>query len=334
MPEDAVGKAIASLVALGAPFSSSDVAEAAGVSRQAAHKALRLLKAKGMVRTEGAGRAARWAAAAGGPLRLVFPLPTLAEDRVWSEHLEPHPAVRALGPVGRAALSYAVTEMLNNAIDHSGGRELELRFEHDEKSVAFTILDDGVGIFERVREGLRLRGLHQAAAELGKGKVTTDPARHTGEGVFFTSKLAQRFEAESSGLCWLVDNERKDTAILDVPMREGTRLHVELLRRPRQSLAQLFKKYTEDLKFTRTELVVKLFEHGTEFVSRSEARRLMHGLEKFRKVTLDFRGVKGVGQGFADEVFRVWPAAHRGVAVEPVTMAPAVKFMVERARRR
>lgn len=57
---------------------------------------------------------------------------------------------------------------------------------------------------------------------------------------------------------------------------------------------------------------MKLFEHGTQFVSRSEARRLMHGLKKFKKVTLDFRGVKGVGQGFADEVFRVWPAAHRG----------------------
>jgi hypothetical protein len=331
MPEDRVGKAIAALLAQGAPFSSTAVADAAGVSRQAAHKALRLLQAKGLVRTDGAARAARWSGTEGGPLRLVFALATLAEDRVWSQHFEPHLAVLALGESGRASLGYAVTEMLNNAIDHSGGSELELLFEPGEKTVSFTVLDDGVGIFDRVRQGLKLRGLYEAAAELGKGKVTTDPARHTGEGVFFTSKIALRFEAESNGLCWVVDNRRRDTAILEAPPRQGTRLHVELPRRPRQSLAQLFRHYTDDLQFTRTEVVVKLFEHGTQFVSRSEGRRLMHGLERFRKVTLDFRGVRGVGQGFADEVFRVWPAQHPGVAVEPVAMARAVAFMVKRA---
>jgi hypothetical protein len=42
--------------------------------------------------------------------------------------------------------------------------------------------------------------------------------------------------------------------------------------------------------------------------------------------------VRGAGQGFADEVFRVWARAHPGVALTPVNMAPPVEFMVERAR--
>lgn len=334
MREDRVGRSIAALVAGGAPFSSAAVAGAAGVSRQAAHKALQRLREQGAVRPVGAGRAARWVGAAGGSLRLVFPLATLAEDRVWAGHLESHPAVRTLGASGRAALAYAVTEMLNNAIDHSGGRELELRFEPRPRSIAFTVIDDGVGLFQRVRRGLKLRGAYDAAAELGKGKVTTDPARHTGEGIFFTSRVAARFEAESGGLCWAVDNVRRDTAILDAPPRRGTRVFVEVPRRPRRSLEQIFARYTDDLQFTRTEVVVKLFERGTQFVSRSEARRLMHGLERFRKVTLDFRGVRGVGQGFADEVFRVWPAGHPGVEVVPVAMAKSVAFMIGRARGR
>jgi hypothetical protein len=69
------------------------------------------------------------------------------------------------------------------------------------------------------------------------------------------------------------------------------------------------------------------------FVSRSEAKRLLRGLDRFREVVLDFRSVDLVGQGFADEVFRVWATRHPEVALAPVGMIPAVAFFVERARR-
>jgi hypothetical protein len=83
-----------------------------------------------------------------------------------------------------------------------------------------------------------------------------------------------------------------------------------------------------------TRKTIKLFAHGVEFVSRSEAKRLVHGLDRFREVILDFEGVTMVGQGFADEVFRVWARAHPDVSLEPIRMKETVAFMVERARRR
>ena len=334
MPRLDSSSVIFSLLAEARPFSSSEVAERAGVSRQAAHKTLRKLEEAGTVRSEGAGRAARWLGKADGPLRLRFPLATSAEDRIWTGHLASHPGVVALGPRARSLLSYAATEMLNNAIEHSGGRELELRFEVAGSKLILEVLDDGVGIFEHVRKKLKLPLALDAAAELTKGKVTTDPARHSGEGIFFTSKASTRFEAQSGGLRWLVDNDRSDTAILEAPPGKGTRIRVELPRKPARSLKQVFARYTDGSAFTRTEIVVKLFEHGTDFVSRSEARRLLHGLDRFRRVTLDFRGVSGVGQGFADEVFRVWPARHPGIELKPIRMAAPVKFMVRRATRR
>jgi hypothetical protein len=55
-------------------------------------------------------------------------------------------------------------------------------------------------------------------------------------------------------------------------------------------------------------------------------------LTDFRHVTLDFSGVEMVGQGFCDEVFRVFARAHPEVALEPVGMNDAVTFMVARAR--
>jgi hypothetical protein len=80
--------------------------------------------------------------------------------------------------------------------------------------------------------------------------------------------------------------------------------------------------------------VVELFAINSRFISRSEAKRVLHGLDKFREVILDFTNVESVGQGFADEVFRVWASGHPEVRLVPVNMNEAATFMVERARRR
>jgi hypothetical protein len=78
---------------------------------------------------------------------------------------------------------------------------------------------------------------------------------------------------------------------------------------------------------------VKLFGLGRDFVSRSEARRILEGLDRFREVIVDFEGVPSVGQGFADEVFRVFPSRHPGVRLVPIRMNDEVNFFVERALR-
>jgi len=48
---------------------------------------------------------------------------------------------------------------------------------------------------------------------------------------------------------------------------------------------------------------------------------------------LDFARVEGVGQGFVDEVLRVWASEHPEVRIEPVNMTPTVAFMVRRGLR-
>jgi hypothetical protein len=98
-----------------------------------------------------------------------------------------------------------------------------------------------------------------------------------------------------------------------------------------RSLAGIFREFSRDHAFVKTRPVVKLFEIGTTFVSRSEARRLLDGLEAdFDTVEVDFAGVADVGQGFVDELLRVWPTAHPDKTVIPTNMNPAVQFMVER----
>jgi hypothetical protein len=197
----------------------------------------------------------------------------------------------------------------------------------------FEVKDAGVGAFENVRATLRLPDALAGLQEISKGKVSTQPARHSGEGLFFTSKMADHFELVANGLRWMVDNVRDDQAVAETPAPRGTCVRFEIDRWERPGPEEIFAKYTHDLEFDTTRTVVKLFAYGVRFVSRSEAKRLLQGLERFRQVILDFAGVEAVGQGFADEVFRVWAHQHPAIELRPENMVAPVAFMVERARR-
>lgn len=311
-----------------------EVARASGVSRQAAHRHLKELVEQGRLIRRGAGRSVRYHPTS-RQLRgwqRAYRLEGLEEIRVWEEASETASVLFSIAPEARVILEYAVTELVNNAIDHSGGDEVEVSFEATDGRVAVEVVDDGVGIFERLVEGLELEDPFAAIQELAKGKVTTDPEHHTGEGIFFTSRSVDLFEIDSGGLRWTVDNERDDVALGTATDRAGTRVRCEIDRQSDRRLRDVFDRYTTDYRFDRTRIVVELFEIGVRFISRSEAKRLLRGLEKFFEVVLDFEGVEQIGQGFADEVFRVWARAHPDTRLVPVRMNPAVEFMVKRGR--
>ena len=63
----------------------------------------------------------------------------------------------------------------------------------------------------------------------------------------------------------------------------------------------------------------------------SEARQLTAGFEEFSEIRLDFSKAELVGQGFADEVFRVWSKKHPSIRLIPIRMNEAVEFMVKRS---
>lgn len=260
----------------------------------------------------------------------VLPLAGLQEDQVWRD-LVLEVLQDGLSPEGRSTASYAFTEMLNNAIDHSGAVEARVAVWSSRFEVRFEVADLGRGALPHLQEKLDLEDVYDALGELSKGKTTTDPERHTGEGIFFTSKAVDVFTLESAGLRWTVDNVRHDQAVGASEVTVGTRVRWEMDPATTASIGEVFSAYTdEDHQFARTRTAVRLFGFGVRFVSRSEAKRLMRGLERFSEVTLDFTGVEEVGQGFVDEALRVWPRQHEETVVTPVGMSGAVEFMVRR----
>ncbi len=79
----------------------------------------------------------------------------------------------------------------------------------------------------------------------------------------------------------------------------------------------------------RTTIIV--LSNVEDLITRSQAKRLMQRVERFRTVVLDFAGVTSIGQAFADEVFRVFANAHPDVELVPVHAVPQVQQMIRRA---
>ena len=265
----------------------------------------------------------------------VLMLKELREDEVWEKIKQNQDFMALLDERMENILYFAFSEMLNNAIDHSHSATAYVKIWLENGVLKFSVSDKGVGAFRNFMVQKRLSDEVTAIQELVKGKQTTMPKWHSGEGIFWTSKLADRFILASYDYRLIVDTLIGDYAIehLDEAVL-GTEVYFEISMNTEKSLQKLFEKYAlerERYAFTTTEIPIKLYEEGEVWISRSQAKKVLMGLERYRKVILDFRGIKVIGQGFADEIFRVFRKTHPGIILEPVNMAPTVEMMVRRA---
>lgn len=260
----------------------------------------------------------------------------LAEDRVWREDVAP-----LLGDLSANVLDIAhhgISEMVNNAVDHSEGTRVEVLVNRDAENVLLLVIDDGVGIFRKISRALNLPDDRLALLELGKGKFTTDPQRHTGEGVFFTSRMFNLFQIESSNLLFDHNDGGFDDMLHDrdePSLNSGTMVAMQISTRSDRKVKDIFDQYSsgpDDYSFAKTIIPVRLARFGNEnLVSRSQAKRLMLRVEQFRCVMLDFAQIESVGQAFADEVFRVFANAHPEVELVAIHAVAEVQQMIRRA---
>ncbi|HAU39535.1 MAG: helix-turn-helix, type 11 domain-containing protein [Candidatus Peregrinibacteria bacterium GW2011_GWF2_43_17] len=258
----------------------------------------------------------------------------LKEHEILQEFVSAISVVDDLPENIRNIFAYAFSEMVNNAIEHSSSAFISIKVEKIKRMLRFEVKDFGVGVFRNVMRRRKLESELDAIQDLMKGKTTTMPHAHSGEGIFFTSKVADVFVLESFGYQLRVDNKVEDVFVSEVPSVErGTRVAVEIDDTYRGRLNDVFKKYYTDpdeLAFDKTEIKIRLYAMGPVYISRSQARRVLSGLNKFRMVILDFDKISGVGQAFADEIFRVFKKRYPRIQLVPINMNEAVKFMIER----
>ena len=310
-----------------------EVAATAGITRQAAHSHLAKMTSRGEIVKEGASRSTRYRRLASSAHS--YELRELDENEVWGTEKgtlrDLDPEILKVKNVVQI-LNFAFTEMVNNAIDHSRGTNVIVRWFLDSDRITFEVEDDGVGAFTTIREQRNLANDFEALGDLSKGKQTTDPDRHSGLGIFFTTRMVNRFVLSAGQISWTVDHEIDDMAWGWLEeSRTGTLVRCEVSRdttvAPRDVYAKLSNPVTG--RFDKTTIHVNLFkEHGGSFVSRTEAKAIGTRLEGFEEIELDFARISDIGQGFADQLFRVWARDNPLSRLVPINANPVILTMI------
>lgn len=271
-------------------------------------------------------------------LKRTYKNQSLEEHKILLEIEEKFPRIAQLPENIRSIFTFAFSEMFNNAIEHSQSKTISVEVVVRDKDLSFIVSDSGVGVFRNIMKKKNLKSEIEAIQDLLKGKTTTMPKSHSGEGIFFTSKAGDVFILDSFGYQLAINTIKPDVAIRSMPLKKrGTRVIFRLSSDSNRHLNDVFKKYTNlaeegEYGFDKTEIRVKLFTTGGIHISRSQARRVLVGLEKFKIILFDYEKVPMVGQAFADEIYRVFQELHPDIRLENENMSEGVRFMVERAR--
>lgn len=306
-----------------------------GLSRQAILRHINILIKLGSIQAEGKTKQREYKLLVKERGAVTVPLLNLEEDRLWRESVSD--LIKDLPENVYHIWHYGFTEMVNNAIDHSNGKMLTVILEKTAATTIMLVIDDGIGIFRKIKNELGLEDERHAILELAKGKLTTDPIRHTGEGIFFSSRMFDQYNILSGGVFFSHDIGEEEDWILEreIP-KEGTIVFMSNKNICSRTTKEVFDKYLskkEDFGFNKTVVPVRLLKHGLEqLISRSQAKRLLTRFERFKVVILDFKGVETIGQAFADEIFRVFASAHPDVRLIPVNTTIEVKRIIRRAK--
>ena len=194
-----------------------------------------------------------------------------------------------------------------------------------------------MGIWRNVIQKRKLNTETEAIQDILKGKTTTMPKSHSGEGIFFTSKISDKFILDSFAYQLLIDNNIDDIFIENVKkIKKGTTVIFEISTKSKKHLANLFNQYSNltedsDYGFDKTEIRIKLYTMAGIHISRSQARRILSSLEKFKIILFDFDKVTTIGQAFADEIFRVFQNKYPNIKLETENMSEGVEFMINRS---
>lgn len=304
------------------------------ITRQAVNKHLRRLVYEKALTESGETRKRAYKLAALVEWQKVYTIsPDLEEHVIWDQDVGP-----VLGALPENVIDiwhYGFTEMLNNAKDHSEGTLVIVKISKTAIDTHMQIYDNGVGIFKKIQQALNLPDQRYSVLELSKGKLTTDPQRHTGEGVFFSSRMFDRFSILSDQV-WFghAFGDERDW-ISSSESGGGTSVFMELSNHTHRTSKEIFDKYTsgDDYGFNKTVVPVKLAQYGNDkLISRSQAKRVVARLEAFKTILFDFAGVPTIGQAFADEIFRVFANEHPNLEIYPIHANSEVNRMIERAK--
>lgn len=309
-----------------------------GVSRTAVFKHIQKLKEQKILVQEGTRNKVSYHLGPSKDLhhetQFEFKVGEKDEDEIWRTVIKEQMGSPKLNVL--EICKYGFTEMFNNVIDHSKSKRAVVKILCTNDLIQISIVDFGIGVFKNIASHFKIKDLRDAVLRLHQGKVTTDKTRHTGQGIFFTSRAFDFFCLSANGYTYIKDNSKEDDWYWesrdDFEKEVGTYIKLKISKSSARVLKDVFDMYTnDDFSFDKSHIRIELGKYEEDsFVSRSQAKRLLAGLGKFRTIILDFKNIRNVGQGFVDEVFGVFGLEHPEIHFNIINANDDILFMVKR----
>jgi hypothetical protein len=255
---------------------------------------------------------------------------SLSEDAVWEKDIKIY--FSGLHENVRRIWIYGFLEIFNNAIEHSKSGKIRVVINENGVFNTMSIIDDGIGIFKNIKAKFKLLDEKDALLELAKGKRTTDKTRHSGQGIFFVSKVFDDFMIVSNGLIF-GSNQQKDNPVKKNKTNFSTLVYLRLANSSVRKINDVFDEFSTEIPgdFDKTVVPMRM-ANSEDLVSRSQARRVLSGLELFKEVVLDFKDINYIGQSFADEIFRVFPNMNPNTSITAKNANTDILNMINRAK--
>ena len=308
----------------------SDLSKEFKISRPSASKLVKQFISDGWLITSGSTHRPVYALGENRIIQKVYKSDEVEEALLWERDFSPF---FELPKNVRNIAHYGFTEIANNAHDHSECDNVAITMSIMDGILYILISDDGIGIFKKIQDAFNLPDPRLSLLELSKGKLTTDSSRHTGEGIFFTSKMFDSFNIDANNLSFKHDVRSERDVLFESPYDLGTSVLMSIALDSTRESRDIFDQFTVpgEFTFSKTLVPVRLASIGGEnLISRSQAKRLVARFDGFKTVILDFDKIDEIGQAFSDEVFRVFRNAHPSVDLISINMSSDVQKMIKR----
>jgi hypothetical protein len=308
------------------------------ISRQAAARHIKKLINQGDIETEGNTSGRIYRPSQGRFFEFTYAVTSQPEGHiVWSRDILP--LLQSLPENVVGLWNYCFKEIFNNAIKHSGGTAIRVQIILHKTQTTINISDNGKGLFNTIRKKFRLKDDQHAALELSKGRLMTDSDNHTGQDIFFSSRMTDHFTLISGkiifshqyGITWDwaldVSNEKKSGTLVSMIIENNT------LRTTAQVFGEFAAQKIGGHSCTTTCVPVRLAQYSAETLfSRSQARRILACIDRFKMAVLDFDGVEKIGPAFADQIFRVFSSEHPEIQLLHCNANKQVEIVIQTAK--
>lgn len=227
---------------------------------------------------------------------------------------------------------FSICALLTNIQDYSNARTVYFKLFISHKKVHFIISDNGIGIFEDIKNKQNLYNERLAALELAKGSISSEPQNRSGEEVKLICNLFDTITIDSSGQSLSFNKKNEKWLINDSLQSKGTRIHLTIDTFRKRTCKEVFERYFSS-ENSKVRIPVNLADISQQNIvnSKSYVSYVLRNINNYNKVEFDFSQVNLIGPTFANELVRKTRESNLFAEIEWVNTNKTINLIMSNA---